>query len=382
MAHAVLSPSAAHRWMTCPGSTFLLRDIPAPPSSVHAQEGSRAHARAEGILDARLAGEALPPVIEDFPELGQYVRYVESLIEDGYSVFIEVRVPLDGITRENGARGTADCVAIKGDTIEVVDLKWGVGVPVEARENPQLSIYALAAMDEFDYLGPFNNARITIVQPRVNDAPDTWETTVEELEQFRTVVLSCASEALAMRSGVAEPEYHPSKKACRWCAANKVCTAYARMVQETTRVEFPDLGVNPTLDEETRASLFRRLDDVRAWVETFEAGVLADALAGVKFPGLKLVRGRAGARKWADEQSADDLLAGFSVSPEDRYERKLLTPTSAEKLHKAGLMTDEQWEQLKGLVTRSEPKLILVSDSDKRQAVTVDTASQFDDLTK
>lgn len=185
-----------------------------------------------------------------------------------------------------------------------------------------------------------------------------------------------------MREELTAPVYHPSKKACRWCAANKTCRAYAEMVQETTSLEFPDLGENPILDNETRAELFRRLDDVRAWVETFEAGVLADALAGVKFPGLKLVRGRAGARKWADEQTADDLLAGFSVSTEDRYERKLLSPTSVEKLYKGGLINDEQWEQLKKLVTRSEPKLILVSDSDKREAVTVDTASQFDDLTK
>lgn len=368
--------------MTCAGSVFLTKDLPPTPASVHAQEGTQAHAKAEGILKAFLDGAPIPDVIEGFPELGQYVHYVERLHNEGFSIFVEVRVPLDGITHEKGARGTADCVAIKGDTIEIVDLKWGVGVPVEARENPQLSIYALAAMDEFSWLAEARNVRLTIVQPRVNDAPDTWETTAEDLEKFRTVVRTCASEALAMRNGLAEPEYHPSKKACRWCAANKMCAAYARMVQETTALDFPDLGDGPMLDEEQRAQLFKRLDDVRAWVEMFEAGVLADALAGVKFPGLKLVRGRAGARKWADEQSADDLLEGFSVSPDDRYERKLLSPTSAEKLYKAGLMTDEQWEQLKGLVTRSEPKLILVSDSDKRPAVAVDTASQFDDLTK
>lgn len=382
MAHAILSPSAAHRWMSCPGSTFLTKDLPPPPASVHAQEGTRAHAKAEEILRARLTGEPIPDVIEGFPELGQYVHYVDDLIRNGYSVFIEVRVPLFGITTEDGAKGTADCVAIKGDEIEVVDLKWGVGVPVEARENPQLSIYALAAMDEFDYLGPFKRARLTIVQPRVNEAPSSWDVEVEDLERFRSTVKMCASESIAMRDELTAPVYHPSKKACRWCAANKTCRAYAEMVQETTSLEFPDLGENPTLDNETRAELFRRLDDVRAWVETFEAGVLADALAGVKFPGLKLVRGRAGARKWADEQTADDLLAGFSVSTEDRYERKLLSPTSVEKLYKGGLINDEQWEQLKKLVTRSEPKLILVSDSDKREAVTVDTASQFDDLTK
>lgn len=382
MAHAILSPSAAHRWMSCPGSTFLTKDLPPPPASVHAQEGTRAHAKAEEILRARLTGEPIPDVIEGFPELGQYVHYVDDLIRNGYSVFIEVRVPLFGITTEDDAKGTADCVAIKGDEIEVVDLKWGVGVPVEARENPQLSIYALAAMDEFDYLGPFKHARLTIVQPRVNEAPSSWDVEVEDLERFRSTVKMCASESIAMRDELTAPVYHPSKKACRWCAASTTCRAYAEMVQETTSLEFPDLGENPILDNETRAELFRRLDDVRAWVETFEAGVLADALAGVKFPGLKLVRGRAGARKWADEQTADDLLAGFSVSTEDRYERKLLSPTSVEKLYKGGLINDEQWEQLKKLVTRSEPKLILVSDSDKREAVTVDTASQFDDLTK
>lgn len=382
MAHAILSPSSAARWMACPGSAWLLKDIPPSPSSPHAEEGSRAHARAEKILKARLAGTPIPDVIEDFPELGQYVRYVEGLMNDGYDVFIEVRVPLEGITNECGARGTADCVAIKGDTIEVVDLKWGMGVPVDAERNPQLSIYALAAMDEFDYLGPFKNVRVTIVQPRINAAPTSWDTTVDELKLFRYDAFARAARAIAMREGLLEPEYGPSKKACRWCDAKAVCRACAENARDITRLEFPDLGESPCLSDEVRAKIFLRLEDVRAWVESFEAGVLADALSGKSFPGLKLVSGRAGARKWADEQAADDLLSGFSVSQDDRYERKLITPTSVEKLHKAGLLTDEQWEQLNGLVTRSAPKLVLVPESDKRKAVEPQkTTDCFDDLT-
>lgn len=380
--HAILSPSASKRWMTCAGSAFLCKGLPNVPSP-YAEEGTRAHAMAERLLRGAMAGEMLPSQIPEFPQLGMYIRYVLDLVDKGYTVFIETRVPLFNVTGEENAFGIADCVAILGDTIEIVDLKWGAGVPVDAVDNTQMGIYALGAMDEFSYLGPFKNVRMTIVQPRVNEAPVSWDTTANDMERFRAEVRVSADYSIAMYNGSIQPVYTPCKEACRWCLANKICKACAEMVHETTSVEFPDLGEEPVLTPANRAALFKRLDDVRAWVETFEKGVLEDALNGVKFPGLKLVKGRAGARKWADEQAADDALSGFSVSTDDRYERKLVSPTSVEKLYKAGLLTDDQWGELKKLVCRAEPKLVLVPDSDKRPAVEpTDTAALFDDVSK
>lgn len=381
--HALLSPSSAARWMTCPGSVFLCKDIP-PKTSVHAEEGTKAHARAEQILSDMLKGKEPPAVIEDFPELGIYINYAKGLLNSGYSLNVEKRVPLVGITTEQ-AFGTADLVAIKGDTIEIVDLKWGQGVVVEAENNQQLSIYALATMDRYFFLGPFDKVRITVVQPRVassSNGVSTWETTARSLETKRKEIKLCAAKALDQYEGESEPTYCPSKKACRWCLAAGKCAAYAKMVSDTTAAEFPVLD-EATINDAKRAEIFKKLEDVRAWVEQFESEILAEALAGKKFPGLKLVLGRAGIRKWKDEQTADDLLEGFHVETEWRYKRKLISPTEAEKLFKAGQLSEEQWKRLGENVIRPEPKPILVSAEDKREEYNVaDLGNEFSDLTK
>lgn len=383
--HAKLSPSSAHRWMVCPGSVWLSKDAPSE-SSPYAEEGTRAHARAEDIISSMIRGVQEPDVIEDFPELGTYIKYARGLMDAGYELFVEVRVPLIGVTGER-AYGTSDLVAVKGADLKVVDLKWGQGVPVSAEDNIQLSIYALAAMDLMPFLGPFKTVELVIVQPRVasaNDGIDAWETTVEHLEEQRKVILADAKVAREQLQGLTAPTFCPSKKACRWCRAAGICAAYANMVADAVGVDFPAIKEDePTLEDKTRAELFKRLDDVRAWVEQFESAILEDALNGKKFPGLKLVLGRAGARKWTDEQTADDMLTGMSLDADAIYKRKLITPTEAEKLYKAGLITDDGWASLCKQMTRSEPKPVLVSDSDKRtEYKPVDAGKHFSDVSK
>ena len=381
MSHAILSPSAAHRWMNCPGSAFLCKDIP-NETSVYAEEGTRAHAKAEEIIKSMIRGEYTPSVIEGFPELGVYILYAKQLMEDGYDLFVEARVPLKDVTGEKDAHGTSDLVAVRGGDIKIVDLKWGQGVPVSAEENIQLTIYALGAMDLLSFLGPFETAELVIVQPRVVSALggiDAWQTTVEHLESRRNRIYADAAIARAQFNGSMPPSFRPGKKTCRWCRAQGVCSAYAKHVSDTVGAQFPIVEEKPVLTPEQRAVIFQQLDDVRAWTEQFEAKLLEDALNGQKFPGLKLVLGRAGARKWKDEQTADDILTGLSVSTEERYKRKLISPTDVEKLYKAGLISDEGWAALKKETVRPDPKPVLAPVSDKREEYTpTDVGTMFD----
>lgn len=381
MAHATLSPSAAHRWMNCPGSVWLCKDIP-NETSVYAEEGTRAHAKAEEIIKNMIRGESAPTVIEGFPELGVYIRYAKQLMEDGYDLFVETRVPLRGITGEEDAHGTSDLVAVKGNDIKIVDLKWGAGVPVSAEENIQLMIYALGAMDLLSFLGPFETAEIVIVQPRVASATggvDAWQTTIAHLEEVREKVSKAAAVATEQLNEKTPPTYCPGSKTCRWCRAHGVCSAYAKKVSDTVGAQFPIVEEKPILTPEQRVAIYEQLADVRAWTEQFEAKLLEDALNGQKFPGLKLVLGRAGARKWKDEQTADDILTGLSVSTEERYKRKLISPTDAEKLFKAGLISEEGWAALKKETVRPDPKPVLAPESDKREEYTpTDVGTLFD----
>lgn len=380
--HALLSPSGSARWMACPGSVAITKDMPEEPSP-YAAEGTAAHAEAERLIRAFLIGNPFPTNLGKFPELGAYFRYVENLCGEGYLVIPEVRVPLDGVTTEKGGEGTADLIAIKGDTIEIVDLKYGMGVQVEARDNTQMTIYALAALDKYCYLGPFKHVRMTIIQPRITMTPDTWEITEEELEKRRPEIREAAVRAMLQCDGTLQPTFNPTKKGCRFCKARGSCRAYAKLVAETVAVDFPDLGKDALMDLDTRAELFLKLDEVRAWATEFESEMLKEALEGRKFPGLKLVLGRAGARKWKNEQEADDTLAGLNIPESERYDFKLISPTATEKLFKAGLIDEAGWETIKDLVVRPEPKPQLAAASDKRpEYVMKDVKDDFEDLTK
>lgn len=140
MAHAELSPSSAARWMTCPGSVALCRGIE-DKGSRYADEGTAAHELAERILKGEdgaalvggMAENGLPFTAEMLVDVRKYTDYVQNLVETtGGTLFVEEKLPLDHITGETGARGTADAVVITDDEIIVIDLKFGMGEKVDA----------------------------------------------------------------------------------------------------------------------------------------------------------------------------------------------------------------------------------------------------------
>src|SRR5690606_25466985 len=83
---------------------------------------------------------------------------------DGTSLFVENRLPIDSITGEKDARGTADAVLVvprvATNDLVIRDLKYGRGVPVAARENTQLLIYAAAALEAMQVAFDFNDETV------------------------------------------------------------------------------------------------------------------------------------------------------------------------------------------------------------------------------
>ena len=76
--------------------------------------------------------------------------------------------------------GTGDCVIVADDILHIIDLKYGVGVLVEADHNSQMMCYGLGALDTFGDLYDIEQIRMSVFQPR-RDNVDTWEITREEL---------------------------------------------------------------------------------------------------------------------------------------------------------------------------------------------------------
>ena len=143
MSHALLSPSASHRWIECPPSvrlTELMEDKP----SAYADEGTLAHSIAEGKLKSHLGYAENPIKCEDAlmdEYTDDYVAFVDeqmSVLENP-SAFVEQRVDCSKYVPE--CFGTCDALIISDGVLHICDLKYGTGIKVEAVGNDQLSAY-------------------------------------------------------------------------------------------------------------------------------------------------------------------------------------------------------------------------------------------------
>lgn len=407
MAHALLAPSNAHRWLECPGSVALEQQCP-DASSQFADEGTAAHVLAAAALhsgqsdEARAATHATaaallggPPDDEMLRHVQTYVDYVRAL---NRPTLIEQRLPIAHITGEEGAHGTADAVVLDAPEIVVADLKYGRGVRVDAEDNPQLALYACAALDEYGVLGEFDRVRMVIVQPRLEHVSE-WVLSRDELEAFR------ARAAIGAQRATAALQYHanygalhdkylnPGEEQCRFCRAKAVCPALGAHVLATVSDDFVALDkpvapqIEPALsrayDNAVLGNLLGAIDLIETWCKSVRAKGESELLAGKEVPGWKLVEGRRGARRWADDGAAEHMLRDvFRLKVEEVYDLKLISPTLAEKLAKTGVIGPRQWPKLLPLITQSEGSPSVAPESDKRPALVVRaTADEFIDET-
>lgn len=366
MAHALLSPSSAARWCTCHGSVGLTKDMPDDVSQ-YADEGTRMHEMAAKAILAQRPIEAAPGSQEEL--LNEYINFVLDEAR-GNVLMVERSVPVGKITGEAGAVGTADAIVLKDDLLHVIDLKWGAGVPVDAEGNRQLSIYAMAALDELTGDTGIRRVRMTIVQPRVGDGrPRSWEISVDELAAARAEIRKHAKTAMQMAAGIIDPVFCPSKAACQFCKARGCCKHFAADALSAAGIEPPFDSMEQPMTPAERGRLLDAVPTVEAWLKAFTDESLKLALDGSMPDGYKLVRGRPGIRKWTDEEAAEKKLAGMKVAKADRTVSRVISPTAAQKLVKAKKLSEAQWAKLEALVTRSEGSLALAPESDKRPAV-------------
>jgi hypothetical protein len=376
--HAALSPSGAHRWMRCPGSLLLEQQYP-DSSSVHASEGTAAHTLASNaLLSERPASSYIGDVITadgiDFvvtkdmaAYIDDYIRLVRQYAEGG-TLLVEERVDFSPVVDVPDSYGTSDAIIVLDDTITVVDLKYGMGVRVDATENEQLMLYALGALEGFGLLGDFAYVVMVIHQPRLNHVSE-WAVPVDVLRTFGVRAKLAASAALQ-----ADAELVTGDKQCRFCRAKSGCPALKADV--TTAVghvskaaDFADL-VERSSDELSTA--MGKVELIEQWCLSIRAEVERRLLAGVGVPGYKIVEGRKGNRAWASETDAEFLLKSFYLAPDEMYDRKLISPTKAEKLLKS---SPERWSKVEALITRGDGKPSVAPATDKRSALTVSTVA-------
>ena len=366
--HALLSASGAHRWLNCTPSARLESDE-SESTSAAAEQGTAAHALAEHKLRRALKQRSKRPVsawIDDEMETltDDYVSFVQEHISIAQEtcgdpqVLIEQRLDFSHIVP--GSFGTGDCVIIAEPTLQIIDLKYGQGVLVEAVNNPQLMLYALGALHAFGSLYDIETVSVTIYQPRRANV-DTWEISVAELEQWAETEVKPKAELASAGEG----EFCPGSW-CQFCRIAPTCRARAEANLQLAKLEF----VPPAeLSDAEIADVLTRIPQLKTWASDVEAYALSKAVnQGVVFEGFKLVAGRS-VRKYTSEK--DVAAAAEAAGYRDIWDRKLITLTAMEKL-----MGKPAFNEILGdLVTKPAGKPTLVPASDKRPALDLVSAA-------
>ena len=367
--HALLSPSASHRWLHCTAAPRLEEGIK-DEGSDYAAEGTLAHAycamKLKNFLGLPTDGEKeeIAALQEKYGtgEMAEYTDTYVTIVLEKYNaaraatpdaqLLVETRLDFSDYVPE--AFGTADAIIIADGTMEVIDFKYGKGVKVSAVENPQMMIYALGAYARFAFEYRIDNLRATIVQPRIDNLSE-YEITVEELTAWAANVLAPAAEKAYKGEGPQTPGAW-----CQFCKVKNQCRALANKCKEVVAVD-PKL-ITP---EELAKDVLPMVPIVKTWISGVEDFALAQALNGVQLPGWKIVEGRS-VRKITDTDSVAAVLTKNGYKQNDIFKPvEMRTITDLEKL-----VGKKQFAAMCGeWINKPQGKPTLAPEGDKRKAI-------------
>lgn len=399
-AHAKLSASGAGQWTLCSASVQAQAGIP-DNGNAASRQGTAAHELAEMCLEngdqaAEHIGETIVVEGETFVVDTTMARYVQmyldcidthlAMADEVLHTQWETRVDFSHVVPEGF--GTADAIMLyveDGKTIlHVADLKYGM-TEVDAHENKQGALYAIGAMASLDWIiepSEIDEVRVTIHQPRVNEDGSTWETDPTELNQWAKYFTERADLALSD-----DPEYTPGEDQCRFCRAKNLCRARRDHAMQIALFDFDqeletwveNEGVTmpkpSQLTDEELAALLPHVDAIAKWARDVKDHAYAEALAGKKTEGYKLIAGSQ-SRSWSDEEKVAAELLSVGYEAEEIFESKILSPNKVEKL----LGKKKAAEVIGALVDKTAGKPKFVVETHRAPAIEVNPTADFDEF--
>lgn len=377
--HATLGASSTYRWMACPGSVELSKNIPRKDTA-YSREGTAAHALGEISFaqecdPSNWIGESVEGIrvtAEMADAVRVYYDFLNQLKRDGYEILIEHRFDLSKLNPPAPMFGTSDCVAYHSGERRLVvgDYKHGAGVPVEVADNPQLKYYALGALLQFEGKR-IDEVEMVIVQPRAphkDGGVRRWTCSVTDLLDFSAELLEAAEKATAPGAEIA-----PGKH-CRFCPAQPMCPALHKETLELAQTEFDE---KPLLDVRLLSAdelgyILERADLIEDWIRSVRQHVQSTLESGTQVPGWKLVPKRA-TRQWSSEGDIVKWCKDKGFEAEEIYDFKLKSPAALEKV--VG-----KKEMPKDLIVSISSGYTLAPASDPRPAVQSIAAEEFSAL--
>ena len=383
-AHALLSASGASRWLACTPSARLEEKFAESGSSSFAEEGTLAHEF--GDLTLRwIKGELVTNVYKKEIKILQAHKLYSSEMDTEvakytsavWETFLVARAKtpdakllieekLDFSHLVEKGFGTGDACIIADGTLNVMDLKYGKGIRVDADENPQLMLYGLGALRSFEMLYDIHTVELTIIQPRL-DHISTWSISVADLIAWgENVVKPKAAEAYKGEGEQCAGEH------CKWCKVKPMCKTLAAMNMELAKHDFADPQL---LTEEELLDIYKQIPMLSDWANAIAEYILTEAVKGKSWEGYKLVEGRSN-RKYTDEKAVMLALQTNGFKPEQYLETSLLPITKME----ASISKAKFNLHLGDLVSKPQGKPTLALNTDKRPVFNANSAEKdFED---
>ena len=364
-----LRPSAASRWIACPASVRLSKDIPEQPSGDAAMAGTAIHALAETcyLLDDKpqnSLGATVEGVVMAQWHVDMAQQHLDAILEiedfvGAENVWVEERV-LYADWPEILLRGTADVIAANSYTLIIADLKTGANYVNE--DSDQLKIYALAAILS-KCLFDIEEVELRIVQPRAGGVR-IHRMSIDDLKKWEKEVLLPALKAVA--DDTAKPT--PSEKACQYCPAKLTCPAQHEAFQLvekqpniTAMTKDEIQAVMVRLSDDQISDLLDRAPIVEAFIDSLKKHAQKRMEDGGTLAGWQLAPKRA-VRKWKDEKKAQEALIEAGIPVEKLLTTEFITPAAVEKL-----LAKEQKVMLEDLTVKESSGVTIARDASLRQ---------------
>lgn len=369
--HALLSASGASRWLNCTPSARLEEKFDESAPSVYAAEGTLSHEFGDinlrfknGEISEKIYNSELKKLRKEDLYIDEMEGEVEKYVNIVWESFlvaksktpdavmlVEERLDFSHLV-EKGF-GTGDATIIADGVLEIIDLKYGKGVKVEAEDNPQLKLYGSGALRAFEMLYDIHTIRLVIVQPRL-DHVSTWEISAKDLikwgeEQVKPTAAKAYSGKGVQKAG----------SWCKWCKVAPMCATLAAQNVKLAKHDFRDPH---TLTPKQLLEVYKQMPMLVDWVNAVQNYLLKEAIKGKKWPGYKVVEGRSN-RKWLDEEKVVEILENEMFDKKDFMQSKLQGIAKIEKL----LGVKAFKEKVADYVIKPQGKPTLVPESDKRR---------------
>jgi len=370
-AHALLSASGASRWITCTPSARLEENFENRSSSF-ADEGTLAHEFAELNLKRDLKflsskeynSLAKPHILNSYfsYEMEEYVQKHVDYVKQQFKaakrqtpdaiLLIEQKVDITHLIEEGF--GTCDVIIIADGILEVIDLKYGMGLRVSAEDNSQLKLYGSGALEAYEMLYDIHTVRLTITQPRL-DSISSWEISAEDLRKWGEEVVK--PKALAAYAGEGE---QVTGNHCQFCKASARCKAQAELALSTAKDDFTEPQL---LSDSELIEVYKKIPNIDAWFKKVASYMYEEALTGKIWPEHKLVDGQ-NRRGWINETEAYNILS-------KHFEEKDIVNTKVKGIGEIEkLVGKKEFPSLLGeVVAFKKTSPSLVHESDKRPAM-------------